>query len=277
MGSRDKKNVNMHRGRMLIMLLAAAATIILVFNMLHMIFGGRQEGDPEKIAIAMVNCAEYSTFDYTDNYSMIENIGDGAGYTGGIIGFTTMTGDMLQVVKQYCEKKPDSKLKKYIPALAKAVGTEKTKGLGKGYINAWKKAGKDEDMRDVQDSFRDRLFLEPSFKMAKKDGLSTLGKYIYYDTSVQHGPEGEGSSMMKIRDAARKKVKTPADGGNEKKYLKEYLDIREKALKKLKIDLDTSRIEVQKHLVEDEEFEMLLPLEFEMYGQDFELDESDLI
>lgn len=263
--------------KILLSLLVAASAVIIIVNLFSMILGDREKGDPEKIAVAMVSCAENSTFDHTANYSFIENIGDGAGYTGGIIGFTTMTGDMLHIVRDYCEKEDDPPLKKYIPALTAAVGTDKTKGLGKGFIKEWQKAGKTENMRKVQDSYRDRLFLDPAFDMAEKDGLGTLGKYIYYDTAVQHGPEGEGSSLANIRKAAMKRAKTPAKGGGEKEYLKEFLRIRENALKKLDFKVNLSRIEAQKKLVEDEEFEMLLPLEFTMYGHDFELTESDLI
>lgn len=263
--------------RLLPPLVVAAAALLIIVNLFSVIFGEREKGDPEKIAVAMVSCAENSTFDYTENYSYIENIGDGAGYTGGIIGFTTMTGDMLHVVRNYCDEEDDPAMKKYIPALERAVGSKRTKGLGKGFIKEWKKAGKTESMREVQNSFRDRLFLDPAFDMAENDGLSTLGKYIYYDTAVQHGPEGDGSSLANIRKKTVKNAKTPAGGGDEKKYLEEFLRIREKALKKLKFKVDLSRIEVQKKLVRDEEFEMLLPLEFTMYGYDYELKESDLI
>ena len=231
--------------KILLSLLVAASAVIIIANLFSMILGDREKGDPEKIAVAMVSCAENSTFDHTANYSFIEDIGDGAGYTGGIIGFTTMTGDMLHIVRDYCEKEDDPPLKKYIPALTAAVGTDKTKGLGKGFVKEWQKAGKTENMRKVQDSYRDRLFLDPAFDM--------------------------------IRKAAMKRAKTPAKGGGEKEYLKEFLRIRENALKKLDFKVNLSRIEAQKKLVEDEEFEMLLPLEFTMYGHDFELTESDLI
>ena len=275
---RNQKNAGSRRSmRILPPLIVAAAALIIIVNLFSVIFGEREKGDPEKIAVAMVRCAENSTFDYTENYSYIENIGDGAGYTGGIIGFTTMTGDMLHVVRDYCDKEDDAALEKYIPALERAVGSKKTKGLGKGFIKEWKNAGKTESMREVQNSFRDRLFLDPAFDMAENDGLSTLGKYIYYDTAVQHGPEGEGSSLANIRKAAKNKAKPPAAGGDEKAYLKAFIDIREKSLKKMKFKVNLSRIEVQKKLVLDEEFDMLLPLEFTMYGYDYELKESDLI
>lgn len=264
--------------RMVISMVVAAVVIVAAVNIMAGIFGKREKGDPEKIAFAMVSCAENSTFDYTKTYSFIKDIGDGAGYTGGIIGFTTMTGDMAAVVKEYCGRKGrGSELKKYISALELVVGTDSKNGLGKGFVKAWKKAGKDPAMRKIQNAFRDREFKDPAFKAAERDGLGTLGKYIYYDTSVQHGPYGEGSSMESIRALAKKKAKLPSEGGREKKYLRAYLDIREKKLLKAIPDLDVSRISAQKKMVEDEEFEMLLPLEFTMYGSDYTLEKDDLI
>lgn len=285
-GKRPKKTIRGKGGkvyaidirRMVIVMVIAAVVIVAAVNILAGIFGKREKADPEKIAFAMVSCAENSTFDYTKTYSFIEDIGDGAGYTGGIIGFTTMTGDMAAVVKHYCAGAgKESELEKYIPALESVVGTDSKKGLGKGYVKAWKKAGKDPAMKKIQNKYRDNEYLVPAFRRAEKDGLSTLGKYIYYDTAVQHGPEGEGGSMMGIRALAVKKAKTPADGGREKDYLEAFLDIREKKLLGAFPDLDISRVDVQKKLVREEEFEMLLPLEFTMYGSDYTLEKDDLI
>lgn len=65
---------------------------------------------------ALVSSAENSTTDYMEQYAYIEDMGDGRGYTARIIGFTTGTGDLLEVVKRYTELKPENELKKYIPA-----------------------------------------------------------------------------------------------------------------------------------------------------------------
>ena len=72
----------------------------------------------KKIVFSLVSSAENSTLDYNEQYSYIEDIGDGRGYTAGIIGFTSGTGDLLDVVNEYCKlKKNDNLLKKYIPVL----------------------------------------------------------------------------------------------------------------------------------------------------------------
>lgn len=51
-----------------------------------------------EIFYSFVSSAENSTLDYKEQYSYIEDIGDGRGYTAGIIGFTSGTGDLLLVV-----------------------------------------------------------------------------------------------------------------------------------------------------------------------------------
>ena len=52
-----------------------------------------------KEVFALVSSAENSDMDYSLQYGYIEDIGDGRGYTGGIIGFTTCTGDVPDVVE----------------------------------------------------------------------------------------------------------------------------------------------------------------------------------
>ena len=47
----------------------------------------------------LVSSAENSSLDWRRQYRYIEDIGDGRGYTAGIVGFCSGTGDMLQVVR----------------------------------------------------------------------------------------------------------------------------------------------------------------------------------
>ena len=57
--------------------------------------------DPAKkeIAMQLVSSAENSSLDWKAQYKYIEDIGDGRGYTAGIIGFCSGTGDMLELVE----------------------------------------------------------------------------------------------------------------------------------------------------------------------------------
>ena len=49
----------------------------------------------KEIAMQLVSSAENSSLDWRAQYSYIEDIQDGRGYTAGIIGFCSGTGDML--------------------------------------------------------------------------------------------------------------------------------------------------------------------------------------
>lgn len=61
----------------------------------------------KEIAMELVSSAENSSLDWKAQYTYIEDIGDGRGYTGGIIGFCSGTGDMLGVVEDYAGRRPN--------------------------------------------------------------------------------------------------------------------------------------------------------------------------
>src|SRR5215475_7280848 len=64
--------------------------------------------DPRKkeIAMELVSSAENSSLDWKAQYKYIEDIHDGRGYTAGIIGFCSGTGDMLDLVRAYAGARP---------------------------------------------------------------------------------------------------------------------------------------------------------------------------
>ena len=62
------------------------------------------------IAMRLVSSAENSSLDWEAQYAYIEDIGDGRGYTGGIIGFCSGTSDMLALVELYTKRAPGTVL-----------------------------------------------------------------------------------------------------------------------------------------------------------------------
>jgi len=235
--------------------------------------------DPEKkeIAMELVSSAENSSLDWKAQYSYIEDIGDGRGYTAGIIGFCSGTGDMLQLVKGYTETKSENLLAKYIGALEKVNGTDAHEGLGEAFENDWKDASEDAEFQEAQNKIRDDMYFNPAVDQAVKDGLSILGQFIYYDAIVMHGP-GDGSvpyeeSFPGIREAAIHKAKSPADGGNEADYLTAFLDERDKVMKLESAHEDLSRTIAQRNFLKEENYSLQKPLEWEMYGDPFKIDQ----
>lgn len=229
------------------------------------------EGILRKEVFALVSSAENSDTDYTKQYEYIEDIGDGRGYTAGIIGFTSGTGDLLDVVEHYTELKPNNELEKYIPALKKVNGTDSHNGLGEAFEKAWRAAAKTDEMIQAQNDILDEQYMFPAVEYANKDGLSPLGQYIYYDALVVHGSGDSEDCFEAIRDAALEKVQTPSDGGDEADYLNAFLDARIPIMQLEEAHSDLSRIDAQRKFLNEENFDLKLPLEWTMYGDDFSL------
>jgi len=224
----------------------------------------------KEIAMELVSSAENSSLDWKAQYTYIEDIGDGRGYTGGIIGFCSGTGDMLAVVEDYTSREPGNPLAKYVPALKKVNGTASHTGLGSAYVAAWHKAATDAVFQQAQDTGRDDTYFNPSVSQAKSDGLHALGQFIYYDAIVMHGPGEDADSFGGIRKAAMKKAKTPAQGGNETTYLNAFLDARKVVMKKEEAHSDTSRIDTEQRVfLNNGNLNLNTPLKWKTYGDSY--------
>ncbi|MFB7749654.1 chitosanase, partial [Streptomyces sp. NPDC056121] len=195
------------------------------------------------LAQQIVASAENSTLDWRGQYGYIEDIKDGQGYTAGIIGFCTGTHDLLTLVERYTKAYPDNGLARYLPALRKVDGTDSHEGLDPGFTAAWKKEATDPAFRAAQNSERDRVYFDPAVRLAKLDGLGTLGQFVYYDAMVLHGPGTDPNGFYGLREKAMREADTPAQGGKEKAYLDIFLDVRRAAMKAKKPNRDTTRID----------------------------------
>src|ERR1700754_1042803 len=71
----------------------------------------------KEIAMELVSSAENSTLRWRRQYTYLETVADGRGYTGGIIGFCSGTGDMLVVVRRSTRAQPHNPLARFLPAL----------------------------------------------------------------------------------------------------------------------------------------------------------------
>jgi chitosanase len=224
------------------------------------------------IAMQIVSSAENSSLKWRDQYTYLEDIGDGRGYTGGIIGFCSGTGDMLEVVQSYTDAHPDNGLARFLPALRDVNGTDSHRGLGRPFVRAWHAAAKTAGFRHAQDVERDRVYFDPAVRRAKLDGLRTLGQFIYYDAIVMHGPGSSRLSFGGIRRAAMRHADTPAEGGSEARYLDAFLDARVHAMKAEAAHEDTSRVDTaQRVFLRDHNFGLTPPLTWHVYGDRFHI------
>ncbi|MEU4727271.1 chitosanase [Streptomyces sp. NPDC023588] len=230
--------------------------------------------DPAKKEIAMkiVSSAENSSLDWKAQYKYIEDIDDGRGYTAGIIGFCSGTGDMLDLVEYYTQVKPGNVLAKYLPALRKVDGTDSHAGLDPNFTRDWAKAAQDAEFRKAQDHERDRVYFNPAVKQGKADGIGVLGQFMYYDAIVMHGDGTDSTSFRNIRKRALSKAKPPSQGGNETAYLHAFLDARVWAMKQEEAHSDTSRVDTaQRVFLKKGNLNLNTPLDWKVYGDSFHI------
>jgi len=250
-----------------------AATIGLLFAVLAAPASAAGAGDlasaaKKEIAMQLVSSAENSLLDWRAQYRYIEDIGDGRGYTAGIIGFCSGTGDMLEVVRTYAKARPRNRLARFLPALRRVNGTASHRDLGRRLVTAWRRAAKDKAFQRAQNRERDSVYFEPSVKLAKSDGLGALGQFAYYDAAVVHGFSG----MQGIRMRAVGAAQTPSAGGDEVAYLDTFLDERVVEMKKEAAHEDVTRIETaQRRFLRERNLALDPPLRWSVYGDDYSI------
>ncbi|MFJ5844814.1 chitosanase [Streptomyces sp. NPDC092903] len=223
-----------------------------------------------ELAWKLLATSESSTLDWRSQYGMIDDNGDGTGYTAGTVGFCSGTHDMLTFVEAFAKDHPDSPLKPYLPALREVDGTGSHKGLDPGFTAAWKKSAEDPVFRAAQDRVRDKQYFEPAVRLAKLDGLGALGQFIYFDAMVLQGPGTEPDAFYGIRKAALAEADTVDEGGDEKTYLDAFLDAARAVMKSKRNQHDTSRIDTaQREFLYDGNLALKPPLTWKMYGETF--------
>lgn len=233
---------------------------------------GLYEPAKKEIAMQLVSTAENSSLDWKAQYAYIEynvehNEKENRGYTAGIIGFTSRTHDMLELVQYYEKIAPGNPLSAFLPVLKKVDGTPSREGLGKEFEKAWKAAAADPKFRDAQDHERDRVYFKPAVDLATADGLHELGQFIYYDAAVMHG------SCRGIRKRAMASAKTPAEGGDEAAYLNAFLDARKAEMKREQGHQDTTRVDtMQRKFLKEGNLSLTPPLTFKVYGDPYRIE-----
>ena len=230
----------------------------------------------KEIAMQLVSSAENSTLDWRGQYGYIEDLGDGRGYTAGIIGFCSGTGDLLDVVRRYVALAPGNLLAKYLPVLDRIMRLPEDQrdthaGLDPGFVAAWQRAAKDPRFRQAQNDIRDREYFDPAVKQAKADGLRTLGQFIYYDAAVMHGFSG----CLDIRRVALRRAKPPSRGGDEVAYLNAYLDGRVAEMRGGEPDRNVSRVDTEQRVfLRARNMDLGPPLAWRTFGDSYSIKPS---
>jgi len=163
-----------------------------------------------------------------ESYATCTILKDGAGISYGKHQCTDKAGSLDLVVKRYIALGGPlaGDLQKYLPQIASNESTKVTPG---GPYPAWlndliallKKAGKDAFMQRAQDEVFDEVYFSPAVKHAESFGLtSALGLLTIYDTCIHSGPGRVATHKAAVKEP------TPAAGGDEKEWVKEYIAVR---------------------------------------------------
>jgi chitosanase len=132
------------------------------------------------------------------NYTYIEYLDDGRGFTFGKVGFTTGTGDGFDIIREYTDSVKDSKLVYYLDELKRLAKKESgdTSDLV-GFAEAWRNEA--EKTKYFQDKVSFDLYGRPTLEYCNLLGLkSTLAIAIVYDAIVQHGNGKDKDGIKKI-------------------------------------------------------------------------------
>ncbi|WP_275412438.1 chitosanase [Actinoplanes palleronii] len=219
-------------------------------------------------AFQLVSSAENSTLNWRGEFDYIEDLGDGRGYTAGIVGFCSGTGDMLDLVTDYTRRKPANALARYLTALRTVDGSDSHRGLDPGFLAAWRAAAADPVFQKAQQDARDRMYFTPAVRLATADGLRALGQFAYYDAAVMHGVNG----LRAIRSRAVQARKTPSQGGDEIAYLGAFLDARDTEMRREAAHSDTTRVDTaQRVFLRGSNLDLVAPLTWHVYGDRYSI------
>ena len=195
---------------------------------------------------SLASTAENSTKDWTAAYAYIEDIRDGRGYTGGLVGFTTATSDMLHLTRQYIAEQAGNTLAPYLSGLEACAERGETvddaeygvygggasdiaaQRLGQPFLAAW---------ADAANRYRCsarcsgicaiRCTGRPRSPRPRPTASGSSGLALYYDTSVNHGPGVAESGDGSFDDIRSRTIgPTPARGGSESAWLRAWLSCR---------------------------------------------------
>ncbi len=235
-----------------------------------------------EMCFEIVSTAENSTTDWTSAYDYIEDIGDQRGYTGGLIGFTSATQDMLELVEYYATQKTSGNLlTPWIPGLQECAdvgyGPDASDAaetnLGSGFQIDWANAANtDPIFRRCQRELRKSIYWDEALTEALADGVGPLGLALHYDILVNHGPGEDSESYGGIIDAARASTaKPPSAGGNEKNYLIKLCDLRDAVLVGWGDFQSDGRSTIFRKLCNDNKLTLLAPFSWSVYGGNFSI------
>ncbi|MGW5122958.1 chitosanase [Streptomyces sp. NPDC004069] len=233
-----------------------------------------------EMAFEITSTAENGTKDWTTAYRYIEDIHDRRGYTAGLVGFTSATGDMLDLVQRYVQAKPTGNLlASYVSGLqqCKTVGfgsgatAAADQYLGTAYMTAWRTAADTDPLfRRLQRDYRKQIYWDDALVQALADGVGPLGLALYYDILINHGVGNDSESFGGILAAGRaSSVKPPTQGGTESAWLVKLCDLRDAVLVGWGDYQSDGRSTIFRKLITDNKLTLVAPFNWSVYGDSY--------
>ncbi|MFZ4481217.1 MAG: chitosanase [Rhodoferax sp.] len=239
--------------------------------------GAAADARQREIEDRIVSAFENSTL--VIQYAFIADINDGRGYTAGRSGFTSGTGDMLEVVKEYGVRAGGNVLERYLGALHKVNGSASLAGL-EGIEQAWRQAASDLSFVAAQDAVNERLYRTPARQLATKLGARLpLSRLALYEAGIQHGHGQDYDSVNRIAERASAAAGgTPGKGADERRWLREFLRERRRALLSPASQptaagwaASVSRADAMQSIYDSGNFHLDQPLSITVYGDTFSI------
>ena len=189
--------------------------------------------DQEQRIIADQIISIFENYTPVIQYGYTEILNDGRGITAGRAGFTSATGDMLEVIERYTVTVPDNPLAVYLPRLRELADDKdgSTQGL-EGLEEIWQETANDSAFRTVQDEVVDDYYYFPATAHAEVLGVSLpLTLLNLYDAIIQHGDGDDPDGLPVMINLTISIVGgTPKDGIDEEVWLQEFMSIRRSVL-----------------------------------------------
>jgi chitosanase len=166
-------------------------------------------------------------------YCYVEALGDGRGYTVGRAGFTSATGDLLEVAERYTRAVPGNPLSDLLPRLRELAASEdgSLDGL-ENLPSAWAATCDDSRQRRIQDLVVDEQYYRPAVRHWRALKLRRpLSLAAIYDAAIQHGDgnDPDGVPAM-LKRAAKRAHGTPRSGVRESRFLRAFIRVRRATL-----------------------------------------------
>ena len=216
----------------------------------------------------LVSSAENSSLNWRAQYRYIEDIRDGRGYTAGIIGFCSGTGDMLEVVQAYTRARPPQPARALHPALKRVNGSDSHAGWGRSSSTPGgaprrspPSAARRTGSATASTSGRPSRWQRPTGCSRSASSPTTTPPWCTAST-------GCGACASGRSRAPRPRP----PGGDEAAYLEAFLDERVVEMHKEAAHEDVTRIETaQRRFLREGNLDLALPLRWAVYGDRYSI------